>query len=148
MQDSVIADDAIVTYHLKSPPREMSVMENAVNIEITEVEPTQEEVELQAAKQLMLELQMIKKRIYDSRTLINSMLIVQVKQLLRGLISKYNAVGLFEGENITLRLSNRSKHANIGFVFSPKLHLLMDRIVAELPKPGVEVVQPIEKEAE
>lgn len=120
-------------------------MENPV-IQIEEVEPTQEEIELQAAKQLLLELKMIKKRIYDSGTLVNSMLIVQIKQVLRGLISKYNNVGLFEGEFITLKLSNRTKHANIDFVYSQRLQYLMSKVVDTLPKPGVEVVQPVEKE--
>lgn len=113
----------------------------AVNIEFVEVEPTQEEVELQAVKQVLIELRMIKKRIYDSKTVINSMLIVQLKQILRGLIKKYNDYGLLIGENITLRLSDHSKHTSIDFVYSQRLKMLVDRVIQELPKPGVEVVQ-------
>lgn len=88
---------------------------------VSEVEPTIEEVEQAAAKQLLIELTKIKNQVYSSKTLINSMLIVQLKMLTRGLISKYNSYGLFLGETITLELSSRSAKANFRFVYSPKL---------------------------
>jgi hypothetical protein len=108
---------------------------------------TLEEVELQAAKQLLLELKTIKKNVYDSKTLINSILIIQLKQLLRGLIHKYNDYGLFIGENITLKLSNRSKHANIDFVYTQKLNILLGKVVEELQavKPIVQEIGPVTK---
>lgn len=114
------------------------MQESEVKIEVEEQVPSAEEMEqleLAAAQQLLLELKMIKKRIYESNTLINSVLIVQVKAILRSLIRKYNDYGFFQGENITLKLSNRSKYANLDFVYSQKLHLLFDKIVANLPKP-------------
>ncbi len=108
-------------------------MENAVNIE--EYEPSQEELDLMAAKQLLLELKMIKNRIYTSNTLVNSMLIVQIKMILKGLMTKYNEAGMLKGEFVTLKLSNRSKHANIDFVYSQNLRILMSKVVEALPTP-------------
>ena len=111
---------------------------------MNEEDMTLEEVELQAAKQLLLELKMIKKNVYESNAIINSMLIVQIKQLLRGLVRKYNDYGLFIGENITLKLSNRSKYANINFVYSQKLNVLLSKVIEEV-KPIAEAIQPIVK---
>jgi hypothetical protein len=122
----------------------------AESIDIEEFEPTLEELELQAAKQLLLELKMIKKRIYDSGTVMNSMLVVQIKQLLRGLMSKYQGFDLFKGENITLKLKGHGKFASFDFVYTDRLNQLFAQVVTELPPPGpiVEEVQPKVKDEE
>lgn len=112
------------------------------SVEIEEVEPTLEEVEKQAAKQLLIELKMIKQKIYDSGTVMNSMLVVQIKQLLRGLMSKYNAVGLLIGESVQLKMAGHGKYASFMFVYTPRLDALFAEIVKELPKPGVEPIEP------
>lgn len=113
--------------------------ENAnVEVKIEEQEPTQEELELMAAKQLLMELQLIKKKIYDSKTLMNGMLIMQVKFLLNGLIKKYNAVGLLAGENVSLKMGGRGKFASMFFEYTPGLKVLMEKVVATLPPPQQE----------
>lgn len=109
---------------------------------VEEVEPTLEEVEKQAAKQLLLELKMIKKKIYDSNTVMNSMLVVQIKQILRGLMSKYNGVDLLLGEHVTLKMRGHGKYASFDFVYTPRLSAMFAEIVKELPKPGVEEILP------
>lgn len=103
----------------------------ATSVEAMEIEITLDDLELQAAKQLLVELKMIKKRIYDSGTLINGILVIQIKGVLKGLIYKYNSYGLLMGENITLSLSSYSKHANMDFVYSPKLQQLMQLVVSD-----------------
>jgi hypothetical protein len=113
-----------------------------VKIDIEEVEPTLEEVEKQAAKQLLLELKMIKQKIYDSGTVMNSMLVVQIKQLLRGLVTKYNNIGLLIGENVSMKMNGHGKYASFSFLYTPRLDALFAEIVSELPKPGVETVEP------
>lgn len=85
-----------------------------------------------AAKQLLMELTNIKNNINNSRTKITSVLVVQLKQILRGLIKKYNQAGLLEGEFVTLRLSDRTAYAQVGFVYSQGLQSLVERIKASL----------------
>lgn len=92
----------------------------------------QADLEKHAAKQLLAELMMLKQKAYGKGTLVSSVLIVQIKQVLRGLMTKYNEAGLLLGENITLRLSDKTKHASIGFVYSPGLQLLMTQIIGEI----------------
>lgn len=75
--------------------------ETQVKLEVQEVEPTQEEIELQAARQLLNELFMIKRRIYG--VAMNGVLLIQVKQLVRGLVRKYQEVGLFKDDNIEVK---------------------------------------------
>jgi hypothetical protein len=88
---------------------------------VDEVEPSLDELEIQAVKQLLIELKTIKKIIYDSGTLINGVLIIQIKGILKALMRKYNEYGLLVGENVTLKLSDYSKHASIDFVYSQRL---------------------------
>ena len=107
-------------------------------INIDEYEPTLEELEFMAAKQLLLELKMIKKRIYDSGTVMNSMLVVQIKQILRGLMTKYQGFGMFIGETIELKLNGRGKFASFNFVYSKKLDELFAKVVADIQKQEVE----------
>jgi hypothetical protein len=75
--------------------------ETQVKLEVQEVEPTQEELELQAALQLMNEVFMIKRRIYG--VAMNGVLLIQVKQLVRGLMRKYQECGMFKGEDIGVK---------------------------------------------
>lgn len=89
-------------------------------------------MELQAAKQLLMELKMLKQKAYGRGTLVTSVLIVQIKQVLRGLMKKYNDAGLLIGENVTLRLSDRTKYASIDFIYSQGLRALMDEVMAEI----------------
>lgn len=131
-------------------------MEQAPEVTIEEREPTQEELDYAAAKQLMVELGMIKRRIYDSGTLINGVLIVQVKGMIASLMRKYNEVGMLQGESVTLKMSDYSKHASLTFKYSPKLDVLMaqiskesmDRALAEMKKVNSqieEIAQPKSK---
>lgn len=99
-----------------------------VELKIDEVEPTQEQLEKAAAKQLMAELFMIQRRIYGIK--MNSMLIVQCKQLARGLISKYRSVGLFENDDVEVKYIK--KFGQIEFVPSPRLKELFNQISDEL----------------
>lgn len=96
---------------------------------VEEVEPTLEELEFLAAKQLAVELAMLRNRIYKSNTLMNSVLIVQIKQILRGFIRKYNEFGFFKGETLQLDLRGRrrDKFANFSFTASTRLKLLLDQ---------------------
>lgn len=89
-------------------------------------------MDLQAAKQLLMELKMLKQKAYGNGTLVTSVLVVQIKQVLRGLMTKYNDAGLLIGENVTLRLSDRTKYASIDFVYSQGLRVLMDQVYAEI----------------
>lgn len=100
----------------------------APNMIIVDSIPEEATMEYEAAKQLLAELLMIKRRIYDSKTLVSSVLIVQIKQVLRGLIRKYNDAGLLVGENITLVLSDKTKYANIRFGYSQHLQFLISLV--------------------
>jgi len=125
----------------------MSKSQVKIDIEestIEEDEPTIEEVERQAVKQLILELNMIRSRVRDSGTVMNSMLVVQIKQLLRGLMSKYQTFGLLQGENVELKLNGLSKHATFDFKYTPRLNELINEVLSSLPKPGVEPIEPKE----
>ena len=116
-------------------------MSENVQIEVEEREPTQEELELMAAKQLLMELTMIKRRVYESGTLINGVLVVQIKGIVAGLMKKYNEVGMLQGETVTTKLSDYGKHASIYFKYSPRLEQLMKQVADSLPKPGVKPVE-------
>lgn len=125
----------------------MSKSQVKIDIEeaiLSEEEPTLEEVEKQAVKQLLLELNMIKNKVRDSGTVMNSMLVVQIKQLLRGLMSKYQTFGLLQGENVELKLNGLSKHATFDFKYTPRLNELISEVLSSLPKPGVEPIEPKE----
>ncbi len=114
-------------------------MSENVKVEVTseEREPTPEELELMAAKQLLVELHMIKRRIQTSGTVLNGMLIVQVKFLLNGLIKKYNDVGLLIGEKVELKLARAGKSRSteeMFYQYSPKLQALVNEVVEEETK--------------
>ena len=99
---------------------------------VEEVEPTVEQLEEMAAKQLLLELTRIKNQVYNSKTVMNSVLVTQLQQLARGLTTKYNTFGLFKGETIKVKLSNYGKRANFRFVYSPRLNTLMTAALASV----------------
>lgn len=105
--------------------------EDMVNAE-EQQKADQAELNKHAAKQLMIELMMIKKRIYESGTLVNSVLIVQIKQILRGLMRKYNDAGMLVGENVTLVLSDKTERASIRFAYSPGLQMLVRQVEENL----------------
>jgi hypothetical protein len=109
-------------------------MNEDVKVEVTmeEREPTAEELDLMAAKQLLMELTMIKKRIYESGTLINGVLVIQVKGIVASLMRKYNEAGMLVGEVVTTKLSDYSKHASVFFQYSPRLKALMKQVVEQL----------------
>lgn len=105
-------------------------MEQDVNV--VEVEPTIEQVELAASKQLLIELTRIKNQVYASKTVINSVLIVQLKIMARALIAKYNSYGLLIGETVKLELSSYDRRANFRFVYSPKLAAYIKEVTSNL----------------
>lgn len=84
--------------------------------------------DFEAAKQLRAELAMIKSRIYASGTVMNSILIMQLKMIIRGLIKKYNDAGLLQGENITLVLKGRGRQAGFAFAYSQRLQYLIQSV--------------------
>ena len=90
-----------------------------------------QELEQSAAKQLLAELSMIKKHIYDSGTL-TPMLLVQMKQVVRGLINKYHLAGLLLDQTVELKLSDYSKYPNIEFKYSPELKLMMAQVIKQV----------------
>lgn len=106
-------------------------MDKLAKIDVTmeEREPTQEELEIMAAKQLMIELQMIKRRIQESGTLLNGMLIMQVKFLLNGLMKKYHNLDLLKDEQVELKLTGRRINDTIQFKYSSGLQKLIDKVV-------------------
>jgi hypothetical protein len=112
-----------------------SEVKPTVEMTVEEREPTPEELQLMAAKQLLIELQMIKRRIYESGTLMNGMLIMQVKFLLNGLMKKYHDAGVLLGENVALKMGGRGKHASMFFEYTPGLKTLIQQVVDALPKP-------------
>ena len=90
-----------------------------------------EELEFSAAKQLLAELSMIKKHVYDSGTL-TPMLLIQMKQIVRGLINKYHLAGLLLDQNVETKLSDYSKYPNIEFKYTPELKLMMLKVVKQV----------------
>lgn len=110
------------------------------NVTVEEVEPTIEEVEQAAAKQLLFEITKIKNQVYASKTVINSVLIVQLKIMARSLIAKYNSYNLFIGETIELQLSSYKQNANFRFVYSPKLAAYIKQAAANLNQPKPEEI--------
>lgn len=108
---------------------------------VEEVEPTIEQVEQMAAKQLLLELTKIKNQVYASKTIVNSVLIVQLKIMARSLIAKYNSYNMFIGETIELQLSSYKSNANFRFVYSPKLGEYIKNATASLNQPKPEAVE-------
>ena len=89
------------------------------------------ELELSAAKQLLAELSMIKKHVYDSGTL-TPMLLIQMKQIVRGLVNKYNLAGLLLDQEVEVKLSDYSKYPNIEFKYTPELKLMMAKVVKQV----------------
>lgn len=107
--------------------------EPQMQVEVEEREPTPEELELMAAKQLLIELHMIKRRIQTSGTILNGVLVVQVKFLLNGLIKKYNNSGLLLGEKVELKLAQGGKSrstSEMWYKYTPKLQNLVNEVVA------------------
>lgn len=117
----------------------------AADTSVEDLEPTQADLEVMAVKQLMMELNMIKRRVYESKTLMNSVLIVQIRGVLNGLIRKYNEASLFLGETIDIKLSDYGKHASIIYVYSPVLGLLIKSVVQEISKQQKPVVSEVEE---
>jgi hypothetical protein len=110
-------------------------------------------MQLNAAKQLRVELAMIKNRIESSGTLMNSVLIVQLKQIIRGLVKKYQDAGLLIDQNVTLVLSDKTRYARIRFAYSQGLQIMMtqieDQVKAEIEamaKAKIDEVKQTEKE--
>jgi len=101
-----------------------------VEVTIEEREPTQDELNLMAAKQLLTEILMIKRRIQESKTLLNGMLIAQVRFVMNGLIKKYNNVGLLLGETVELKLTGYKPTDTIYLKYSSGLQELFDQVVA------------------
>jgi hypothetical protein len=105
-----------------------------VEVTIEEREPTAQELNLMAAKQLLTEILMIKRRIQESKTLLNGMLIAQVRFVLNGLIKKYNNVGLLLGETVELKLTGYKPNDTIYFNYSSGLKELFDQVVDQETK--------------
>lgn len=100
-----------------------------VKLDVAEaVEPTLEEVEKQAARQLLNEMFMIKRRIYGIP--MNGVLLIQVKQLVRGLMRKYQEFELFTGEDIEVKFF--PKRNAVEFFPTAKLQVLFDTVVNEV----------------
>ena len=87
--------------------------------------------DFEAAKQLRAELSMIKGRVLSSGTLMNSILVTQLKMVLRGLIKKYNEAGLLLGENVTLVLNGHGRHSGFRFAYSQGLQILIEEVEAQ-----------------
>lgn len=98
-----------------------------MNIEVEDREPTQPELDLMAAKQLLTELTMIKKRIYQSGTLMNGVLVVQIKGVIGGLMRKYHEAGVLLGENTVLKMQGYDSRASFSYIYTPYLKTLMEK---------------------
>lgn len=97
----------------------------------TEIESTQQELELMAAKQLLMELLNLKQYIYSKNMVITGMLIVQLRFVINGLMSKYNKAGMLIGQHVNVKvIDKKSKHASIAFEYSPELQSLMKQVVS------------------
>jgi hypothetical protein len=102
--------------------------ETQVKVEVEEAaEPTVEEVELLAARQLLNELLMIKRRIYGIP--MNGVLLMQVKQLIRGLMRKYQEFGLFSDDDIAVKFIR--KQNAVDFTPSENLRKLFVTVTSE-----------------
>lgn len=95
------------------------------------IAPDQVSLDYEAAKQLRMELSMIKGRVLSSNTFMNSILVTQLTMVLRGLIAKYNNAGLLKGENVTLVLNGHGRYAGFRFAYSQGLHVMMKKIEAD-----------------
>lgn len=102
-----------------------------------EQEPTQEQIEREAAKQLMAELFMIQRKIFGIT--MNSMLLVQVKQLTRGLMTKYRNIGVFQNDNVEVKLNGRRD--TVEFVPTTRLKDLFNQISEELAREAAENIK-------
>lgn len=112
--------------------------ETQVKVEVAEVEPTHEELRKMAAKQLMAELFMLNSRV--GKAAMNSVLVVQIKQVLRALISKYRNVGAFdEHDDVTAVFFH--KQGRVEFNPTQGLKDLMTEISNELAQEAVKRVQ-------
>ena len=108
--------------------------ETQVKANIEEAEPTLEELEKMAAKQLLSELFMVQRRIYGIA--MNSMLLVQLKQITRGLVSKYHTAGLFIDENIDVKFLRQQN--TVELVPTPRLKAMFDIIAEDAIKESIE----------
>ncbi len=108
--------------------------ETQVKANIEEAEPTLEELEKMAAKQLLSELFMVQRRIYGIA--MNSMLLVQLKQITRGLVSKYHKAGLFIDENIDVKFLRQQN--TVELVPTPRLKAMFDIIAEDAIKESIE----------
>lgn len=96
--------------------------------EAVEVEPTFEELEKMAAKQLMAELLMLRKQMMGIQ--MNGMMLVQCRAVVRGLITKYRNIGVFQEDDIKVEFLR--KQNRVEFVPSPYLEKLFNAISTEL----------------
>lgn len=109
--------------------------ETQVKVDVAEVEPTQDELRKMAAKQLMAELFMLSRQVH--RGAMNSVLVVQVKQVLRQLIGKYRNAGAFdEHDDVTAVFHH--KQGRVEFNPTQGLKDLMTEISNELAREAVE----------
>ena len=84
------------------------------------------ELEYSAAKKLLIELFRLRNQI--TSTTITSITIVQFKQVVRGLISKYHSAGLLLDEDVTVEFGKLNK---ITFKYTPNLSVMVDKIINE-----------------
>lgn len=91
-------------------------------------EPTPEQIEKAAAKQLLAELFMIQRRILGIT--MNSMLLVQLRHLSRGLMTKYRNIDIFLNEDVEVKFIRRLNR--VEFVPTPRLKELFTQISDEL----------------
>lgn len=104
-------------------------MNNDLTIE--DIEIAKKSLVLAAAKQLLLEMLAIKNQINGSNAIITSILVVQLKAVALNNLKRYQEQGLFEGENITLKLSDKSRYAKVDFLYSPGLLQLINQVKEE-----------------
>lgn len=89
------------------------------------------DLEFSAAKQLLTELMMIKQSVYNRGDL-TPMQLIQLKQVIRGLVGKYHNAGLLLDQDVTVKLSDYSKYPTISFKYTPVLEKLMFQVIQQL----------------
>lgn len=94
----------------------------------------EDDIEVQAAKQLLAELKMMRNQVYMNKGVMNPVLIINIKRVVRGTMKKYHNNDLLVGENVEVKLSNYGKYPDINFHFTPKLDLMMKNIIEEIKK--------------
>lgn len=112
--------------------------ETQVKVDVAEVEPTQEELRKMAAKQLMAELFMLSQRVRKSA--LNSVMVVQIKQVLRQLIGKYRNAGAFDEHDDVVPVFHH-KQGRVEFNPTQGLKDLMTEISNELAEEAVKRAQ-------